>query len=179
MKRLIIILLPLLMSVGCSEKKNPHDKFLEYGVNVEELSVSLLGGDNYYRDEREGYMNSKVFTGKVYSVQEKDVQDKNGNWIGELWLYYKGEVTNGWRTGEWTYYYKNGGKKKRITFFHNDGKSKDTLTSWYENGQIEEEYYRVKEKDKRSWKKEGRHVYYHSNGQLKREMFYKNDKIVE
>ena len=172
MKRLLLIVLPLLMSVGCSEK-NPYDKFSEYGVNEKELDLEW--NRTVYQDSRGD--GTKLYTGKVYKTSITGKRDKDGNY--DLWLYYKGQCTEGFRSGEWTWYYKDGGKEKRTTYFHDDGKSKDTNTTFWRNGQIKEEFYFVREKGKLEWIKEGRYVSYYPNGQLEYEEFYKNDKIVD
>jgi len=106
MKRLLLIVLPLLLIVGCSSPEP---------INYETTLVDREGVF-YTKDTNQPY------SGPVFSI------DKNGRNKRESIL-EDGKMI----TYKYFKYYENGQKKNEISF--KDGKPDGLLTHWYENGQ--------------------------------------------
>ena len=105
MKRLLLIVLPLLLIVGCSSPEP---------INYEE-TLNERDGVFYTKDTNEPY-SGPVFS--LYHDGQKEFEGtyKNGEFDG---------ISTGW--------YENGQKEIEATF--KDGKEDGLWTSWYENGQ--------------------------------------------
>ena len=161
MKRLIIILLPLLMSVGCSSKEP---------INMDEMLNER--NDVYFTKD-----TNKPYTGEVFDL------NVDGNIHGE------GKLKEGKRVGTWIYHWTNGNKGDEKNF--KNGELDGLWTEWYENGQIKGKYnYKNGGKDglhtewyengqgkkyERTYKdgeRNGKYTEYYENGQKKEEGTY-------
>ena len=130
MKRLLLIVLPLLLIVGCSKP-------------LDDESLIDRGGVKYQQDSQKPY-SGKVF--RLYDTGENKNEGiyKDGKLEG-LWIEWyengqkKLEVTfkDGKEDGLLTKWYENGQKRYEGTF--KDGKQDGLWTRWYENGQKSEE----------------------------------------
>jgi len=84
-------------------------------------------------------------------------------------LLEKGEVVNGFRTGNWTVYYQTNGKKM-IDMEYSDGEVNGAQTTYFESGQIS-----VKGQVEKG-KRVGLWTWYYENGNLSSTVEYVNDK---
>ena len=124
MKRLLLIVLPLFLIVGCS--KEP--------INIDKLTD--VDGIYYDRDTGERY-SGQVFG---FDMGKDEGTLKNGRKDG-LWITYnqngkkKYERTHkdGKKDGLSTWWHKNGQKSSETTY--KNGKEDGLETHWYENGQ--------------------------------------------
>ena len=153
MKKLLLIVLPLLLIVGCSSPEP---------INYETTLIER-DGVFYTKD------TNKPYSGPVFSLSNSGKKNdegillngkKDGLWIGwyengqkveegtykdgkkdGLWTRWYGDgqklregtYKDGEEVGKWTYRYENGQKKREGTY--KDGKLNGLWTRWYENGQ--------------------------------------------
>ena len=130
MKRLLLIVLPLLLIVGCSKL-------------ISEETLIDKDGLKYHPDTKE------LFSGKVYSNHmggNKKIEGsyKDGKKDGLLIRWYKngqkfreGTWKDGKEDGLWTRWYDNG--KKRFEGTYKDEERDGLWTLWYDNGQKQSE----------------------------------------
>ncbi|MEE2917331.1 MAG: toxin-antitoxin system YwqK family antitoxin, partial [Candidatus Neomarinimicrobiota bacterium] len=102
MKRLLVIVLPLLLIVGCSSPEP-----INYKETLNERD------DVYYTKD-----TNKPYSGPVFSLY------KDGKNKGE------GSLKDGKKDGLWTQWYENGQKKNETSF--KDGKEDGLFTIWYD-----------------------------------------------
>ena len=192
MKRLLLIVLPLLLIVGCSSPEP---------INYEE-TLNERDGVFYTKDTNEPY------SGPVFSLYDDGKKNKEGtfkdgkedglwtSWYenGQKWreriykpdeLYSytvwnrngikdrEGNYKNGKEDGLYTEWYENGQKKSELNY--KDGKKDGLYTGWWENGQ---------KSDEMTFKEgylDGKSTgWYENNGQKEREEIYKDgDSISE
>ena len=166
MKRLLLIVLPLLLIFGCS--KEP--------INYEE-TLNERDGVFYTKD------TNKPYSGPVFSLNErglnkresiledgKMISYKEFEWYENGQKQYEGIYKDGKEDGLWTEWYKNGQKKSEKTY--KDGLEDGLETWWYENGQKSSEWtYKDGEKD-------GLETWWYENGQKRLEVTYKNVNII-
>ena len=119
MKRLLLIVLPLLLIVGCSSPEP---------INYEE-TLNERDGEFYTKDTNEPY------SGPVFSLYDDGKND------GFMTFWYwngqkkeEGTYKEGKKDGKWTTWYDNGQKEKEITF--KNGKFIETIGSWWEDGSV-------------------------------------------
>ena len=142
MKNHIIITL-LFLSVGLSQK--------QYNGN------DIVEMDNGLFTEK---FNDEPITGLAY-----DYFDENNKKV------YIGNLRNGKKEGNWTWWYDNGQKKFDRTF--KEGKENGLFTSWYENGQ---KSYEGTFKD---GEQQGLHTSWYENGQKENEGILKDGKPIK
>ena len=128
MKRLLLIVLPLLLIVGCSKEPINYETTL-----VERESVF------YTQDTNEPY------SGPVFSLYEDEKKKEEGTYKDGkpdgLWTYWyndgqkKGELTfkDGKLHGTQINWYRNG--QKEYEWNYKDGERDGLITSWDDNGQ--------------------------------------------
>ena len=109
MKRLLLIVLPLLLIVGCSSPEP---------INYEE-TLNERDGVFYTKD------TNKPYSGQVFSLYD------DGKKKGE------GTLKDGKEDGKWTYFHSNGQKFREGTY--KNEKEDGLWTRWYESGQKWEE----------------------------------------
>ena len=126
MKRLLLIVLPLLLIVGCSKPIN-HDSLID------------RNGVKYQQDSQ------KPYSGKTFSLWDNGQKKfegsyKNGELNGLETKWYKngqkkfeGTYKNGKQVGKWTTWYSIGQKWSEVTY--KNGKEDGLWTTWYDNGQ--------------------------------------------
>ena len=132
MKNHIIISL-LILLIGCSQKEyNSNDTIkLDNGLWTVKFSDEPITGKVY---DYFGENNKKVYIGNLRNGK------KEGNWT---WWYDIGQMKfdktfkEGKENGLFTSWYENGQKSYEGTF--KDGEQQGLHTSWYENGQKENE----------------------------------------
>jgi antitoxin component YwqK of YwqJK toxin-antitoxin module len=163
MKRLLLIVLPLLLIFGCSKP-------------ISEETLIDKDGLKYHPDTKE------LFSGKVYSNhmgENKKIEGsyKDGKKDGLLIRWYK----NGqkFREGTWkdgksdglsTLWYDNGQKWSERTY--KDGKEDGLWTRWYDNGKKRfEGTYEDEERD-------GLWTLWYDNGQKQSEKTFKDGKRI-
>ena len=128
MKRLLLIVLPLLLIVGCSSSQKEYDiNHIEKlnGVYIKEISNEIVNGEVF---QMVGDM--KLPLGKL-----KDGKNE-GKWIswypnGQKWS--EETYKNGYSNGLSTSWYEDGQKKFEGTY--KDGECDGLTTWWYGNGQ--------------------------------------------
>ena len=133
MKRLLLIVLPLLLIVGCS--KEP--------INYEE-TLNERDGVFYTKDTNKPY-SGPVFSLYEHGKKKEEGSIKDGKMISRTkWEWNengqkKSEVIykDGKKDGLETWWDRNGQKDREWTF--KDGKGNGKWTSWYENGQKRDE----------------------------------------
>ena len=127
MKRLLLIVLPLLLIVGCSSPEP---------INYEE-TLNKRDGVFYTKD------TNKPYSGQVFSLY------KDGKNKGE------GSLKDGEKDGLWTYWYESGQKESERTY--KDGEKDGLSIGWYENGQKELEitYKNGKLISRKDWNYDG------------------------
>jgi len=144
MKRLLLIVLPLLLIVGCSKVEGKQD-LIPFVEKKENGSIEIT----YYKKTQNGIERVK------YEGYYKDGQKKK-----------EGNYKDGKQHGKWTEWYSNGQKKSEGTFKGvvdrwGNTKKDGVWTYWYENGQKK---YEVTYKD---GKQHGKYIEWYSNGQKK------------
>ena len=173
MKRLLLVLLPILFIVGCSKpisedtlisknglKYHPETKELYSG---EVVQIHMDGGKEFeglYKDgKRDGLW---TFYNRISGQKEWDTTYKDGKkdglhigWWENGQKWFEGTYKDGKEDGLWTQWYKNGQKYFEGNF--KDGKEDGLKTFWYESGQKKEE---VNIKDgmilsSKEWNKDG------------------------
>ena len=131
MKRLLLIVLPLLFIVGCSKPIN-------------EESLIERGGVKYQQDSQ------KPYSGKTFKLYNNGNKDTDGNWkdgvMNGKWTYWyengQKEYEKTYKDGKplnglQTYWYENGQMSFKGTFEYE--RPHGLVTKWYENGQKESE----------------------------------------
>ena len=133
MKKVLLILLPLLLIAGCS--KEP--------INYEEVLVKR-DGVFYTKD------TNKPYSGGVFSLYDDGKKKdkgiiKDGKLIrrtewkyhgnGQKW--FEGSFKDGLRDGLFTTWYENGNKEEETTY--DDGKPDGLSNKWYKSGKKMEE----------------------------------------
>jgi antitoxin component YwqK of YwqJK toxin-antitoxin module len=202
MKRLLLVLLPLLLIVGCSSPEP---------INYEEV-LNYRDGVYYTKD------TNKPYSGPVFSLDEKGLNKRESiledgkmisyrefKWFVRFYRVYswfengqrKEELNykNGKKDGVNTQWYENGKKKSEGTW--KDGKEDGLVTNWYENGQKSVEFtFKDGERDGlvTNWyengqksveftlkdgERDGLVTNWSENGQKSGERTYKNGVIVE
>ena len=116
MNRLIILLLPVLLVVGCSSKE-PINR-----------DLMLIERDRLYYTKD----TNKPYSGRVFTLYD------NGE--NKLECGYK----DGELDGLYTLWNKNGQKRKESNY--KDGKLNGLVTEWYKNGEKEETTYKDDER---------------------------------
>ena len=191
MKRLLLIVLPLLLIVGCSSPEP---------INYEE-TLNYRDGVFYTKD------TNKPYSGQVFSLfkdgkKKGEGNLKDGRMISKTkWDYYdngqmkmKGTYTNGKKDGLYTEWFENGQKSWEWTY--KDGKRNGLLTKWKKDGQKDKEwtnkdgeidglytewywngqkYLEVTFKD---GKRDGLSTRWYNNGQKRSENTWKDDKWI-
>ena len=142
MKNHIIISL-LILLIGCSQKEyNSNDTIkLDNGLWTVKFS-------------------DEPITGKVY-----DYFGENNKKV------YIGNLRNGKKEGNWTWWYDIGQMKFDKTF--KEGKENGLFTSWYENGQ---KSYEGTFKD---GEQQGLHISWYENGQKENEGILKDGEVIK
>jgi len=166
MKKLLLIVLPLLLIVGCS--KEP--------INYK-TSLVKRDGVFYTNDTNEPY------SGKVFSLYEDGKKKdegtlKDGKMISktEFEWYRNGQkqieetYKDGKEDGLGTYWYENGQKNYEWTY--KDGERDGLGTSWYENGN---KYFEGTYKD---GELDGLVTWWYENGQKKTKQTYKDGEVI-
>ena len=166
MKRLLLIVLPLFLSVGLSQKEYNSNDIVEMdnGLFTEMFSDELITGLVY---DYFGENNKKVYIGNLRNGK------KEGNWT---WWYDIGQMKfdktfkEGKENGLFTSWYENGQKSYEGTF--KDGEQQGLHTSWYKNGQKKGEgFYKDGEPD-------GLITSWYKNGRKKNEYIFQNGKLI-
>ena len=150
MKRLSLIILPLLLIVGCSKPINEE---------------TLIEKDRLkYHPETKELYSGEVFSLHIGGKKEFEGSYKDGKLDGLQTRWYKNGQKESERTykdgkidGLWTRWYSNGQKEIEGTL--KDGEHDGLLTYWDQNGQKrKEETYKDGELDKlvtKWWNKDG------------------------
>ena len=155
MKRLLLIVLPLLLIVGCSSPEP---------INYETTLVER--DDVYYTKD-----TNKPYSGQVFSLYDDGKKKgegtlKDGKEDGK-WTYFhsngqkfrEGTYKNEKEDGLWTRWYESGQKWEEGTF--KDGKGEGLRTSWWENGQ------KFSEGNYKDSKPVGKWTHYNKDGTIK------------
>jgi antitoxin component YwqK of YwqJK toxin-antitoxin module len=167
MKRLLLIVLPLLLIVGCSSPEP---------INYETTLVDREGV--FYTKD-----TNKPYSGQVFSLYDDGKKKKEGTLKDGKMITYKHIewFDNGQK--EWERTYKDGKKDGLITVWYGNGQKEEEgtykggkfdglLTIWYQNGQ---------KKSEMNWKdgtQDGLSTDWYENGQKKFEWNYKDGGIV-
>ena len=165
MKRLLLIVLPLLLIVGCSSPEP---------INYEEM-LNYRDGMYYTKD------TNKPYSGQVFSLHDDGKKKgegslKDGKMISKTeWEWYQNEqkkseihYKDGKKDGLQTEWYENGQKRWEGTI--KDGNKDGLSTQWWLNGQKMVE---------RTWKdgiEDGLVTEWYENGEKEREGTYKDGK---
>ena len=164
MKKILLIILPLLLIVGCEKQKEYSiDNIIEReGIYYKKFTEEIVNG--FVFEEIEG---TKVKLGRMKNGK------KDGKWID--W-YENGQKKKevSWKDGNYdgkrTEWYENGQKKYQGTY--KDDKQNGLSTDWYENGQKK---YEGTSKD---GKQDGLFTLWFENGQKVREETYKEGELI-
>jgi len=131
MKRSLLIVLPLLLIVGCSQKP------------VDETTLIEKDGVMYLPNSDKPY-TGEVFTNYMGGNKKLEGTYKDGNldglyteWWGDRQKMSERFYKDGKKDGLSTQWYRHGLKKEERTF--KNGKQDGLETSWYYNGQKKEE----------------------------------------
>jgi len=167
MKRLLLIVLPLLLIVGCSSPEpinyettlvDREGVFYTKDTN-QPYSGPVFSIDKNGRNKRESILeDGKMITYKYFKYYE------NGQKMRES--FYKDGKEDGLRTE----LYENGQMKRKVIF--KDGKPDGLLTHWYENGQ------KKGEGSLKDGKPDGLSTNWFENGQKKEEGTYKDGELI-
>ncbi len=130
MKRLLLIVLPLLLSVGLSQQ--------EYDLN----SIEEKNGV-YYKKYSEEIVNGKVF--EMFGDVKVPLGKMKDGKLDGLWTDWyengKKNIEENYKDGELdglkTWWYRNGQKRKEGNY--KDGKPDGLWTWWYKNGKKKSE----------------------------------------
>jgi antitoxin component YwqK of YwqJK toxin-antitoxin module len=163
MKRLLLIVLPLLLIVGCSKPVEDSTLINKDGLMYLPDSDTPYSGEvftNYSTGEKEyqgtyenGLLVQYSYLNKDGTVKEpingETLTDRGGllyevngqkPYTGDVFELHKdgsrkytGSLKGGKKDKLWTYWYENGQKWKENTY--KDGKQDGLWTEWYENGQ--------------------------------------------
>ena len=113
MRKLLLIILPLLLIVGCSTSQKEKKYYDINNIYLKDKNPK----DNIFTFNLK--FNNEELNGMVYMSYD----DKKVN---------LGEIKNGKKDGLWTYYYENG--IKRVEGTYKDGKPDGIWTFWENNG---------------------------------------------
>ena len=167
MKRLLLIVLPLLLIVGCSkpepinykETLNEIDDVYYTKDTNKPYSGPVFSIDKNGRNNIEGILeDGKMITYKYFKYYQ------NGQKMRES--FYKDGKEDGLRTE----LYENGQMKRKVIF--KDGKPDGLLTHWYENGQ------KKGEGSLKDGKPDGLGTQWYKNGQKMWEETYKDGNLI-
>ena len=137
MKRLLLIVLPLLLIVGCSEVEGQQQLISDI---TERYSNGNIQSITYYKKTRDGIEKVKEEGYHYKGQKESEIHYKDGKEDGLSTLWYENgqkryEATykNGKLDGLWTFWYVNGKKEKEGTF-----KDGELISSkiWNEDGSV-------------------------------------------
>jgi len=138
MKRLLLIVLPLLLIVGCSEVEG--QQLIQFVETYENGNISSIT----YHKKTQNRIELVKGEGYYENGQKQGEGDfKNGKPDGLIKGWYesgKKEYERTYKDGEnllYTRWYENGQKESEINY--KDGKRDGLYTDWYENGQKENE----------------------------------------
>jgi antitoxin component YwqK of YwqJK toxin-antitoxin module len=190
MKKLLLLLLISLAFISSTYADEVIDSWLG---NFEHLDDSELDfSSDIFCDEspRAQLRNGLLYlpnTEEPYSGENICIYLKNGQY------HNLGNIKDGLRDGQWTYWYENGQKAMevnygnnktngKLTFWHEDGYKlaelmfKDDVLegkviAWYENGQ------KFGEGNYNDGKEDGKQISWYENGQLKFEKNYKDGNL--
>ena len=128
MKRLLLIVLPLLLTIGCSKPISQETLIDKDGLKYHPETMELYSGKVF-----QNYMGGKPKLEGSY----KDGLT-NGKWT--LWyengqMEFEGSFKDGRRDGLWNLWYENGQKSNEGTF--KDGKQ-ISFKVWNEDGSVRE-----------------------------------------
>ena len=207
MKRLLLIVLPLLLIVGCSKPVEDSTLINKDGLMYlpesetpysGEVFTNYSSGEKLYQGTYEnGLLVQYSYLNKDGSVKEpvniETLIDRGGNlydingqkpYTGDIFGLYSngnkklsGSLKGGKIDGLTTYWYENGQKKSEGT--SKDGEPDGLYTEWYENGQksIEGTYKGVDESMDPI--KDGLWTEWYENGLKEKEVTYLGDKKME
>ena len=168
MKRLLLIVLPLLLIVGCSSPEP---------INYETTLVERDGV--YYTQDTNQPYSGPVFSldGKGRNKRESILEDGKMITYKDLEWYENGQkkveqtYKNGERDGLLLEWYEDGQKKVEQTY--KNGERDGLVTVWYENGQKREKG------TSKNDKLDGLYTRWYENGQKEIEETHKDGKVVE
>ena len=175
MKRLLLIVLPLLLIVGCSKPVNESSLVDRNGVKYQQDSQKPYSGEVFRLYDTGEKLYQGIYENGLlvsYSFLNKDGSVKepvNGeNLIDRSGLMYE---VNGQKpyTGDVFELFENGNKEYFVRL--KGGKKDELQTSWYKNGQ---------KKYEETWKDgkpDGLYNEWYENGQKYREINYKDGKL--
>jgi antitoxin component YwqK of YwqJK toxin-antitoxin module len=197
MKRLLLIVLPLLLIIGCSKPVDETSLVEKDGMMYLPNSDKPYTGEvfnNYSTGEKEyqgtyenGLLVSYSFLNKDGSLKEPInyettlveregvfyTEDTNKPYNGQVFSLWKGEkydegtLKNGKKDGLWTGWYENGQKKSEENY--KVGIEDGLNTEWYKNGQKKTEW------SYKNGKGDGLWTWWYKNGQKREEKTYKDD----
>ena len=179
MKKLLLIVLPLLLIVGCSspEPINENSLIDRNGVKYQKDSQKPYSGEVfrlYDTGEKlyqgtyvDGLLTQDTYLNKDGSVKEPIDWSESLDWKDEVY-YTKG--TNEPYSGRIFSLHENGQKSDEGTLI--DGELDGLRTEWYENGQKKEE---VTFKD---GELDGLGTLWYENGQKKEEATFKDGNLI-
>ena len=197
MKKILLIVLPLLLIVGCSKPVDESSLVEKDGMMYLPNSDKPYTGEvfnNYSTGEKEyqgtyenGLLVSYSFLNKDGSLKEPInyettlferegvfyTEDTNKPYNGQVFSLFNGEkydegtLKNGKKDKLWTYWYENGQKEYERTF--KNGEKDGLWTEWYENGQKKTEW------SYKNGKGDGLWTWWYKNGQKREEKTYKDD----
>ena len=151
MKKILLIVLPLLLIVGCSKEPINYEETLNYRDGVyytkdtnQPYSGPVFSLDGNGRNKRESILeDGKMITYIDFRWYENGQKKEETT--------YKDGKPDGLYTARWI----NGQKREEVTY--KDGKEIGVYTVWYENGQKNSEYTYKDGKiiSKKEWNKDG------------------------
>ena len=170
MKKILLIILPLLLIVGCSKVEGQQ---LISRVEIGERGKIEI---TYYKKTQNRIESVKYE--RYHKNGQKELEEtykdgkKDGLWTG--WYdngqkEVEGTYKDGKKDGLWTEWHINGQKLRESTY--KNGKEDGLQTIWYENGEKEEGIYKDDKKD-------GLWTGWYSNGQKLYERNYKDGKRI-
>jgi antitoxin component YwqK of YwqJK toxin-antitoxin module len=199
MKRLLLIVLPLLLIIGCSKPVEDSTLINKDGLMYLPDSDSPYSGEvftNYSTGEKEyqgtyenGLLVKYSYLNKNGSVKEpvngETLIDRGGlqyevngqkPYTGDFFVLYEdggrqytGSLKGGKKDKLLTEWYESGQKYTESTF--KDGKEDGLKTKWYEDGQ------KYEEGTVKDGEKDGKWIYWYKNGQKKSEKTFKDGRI--
>ena len=198
MKRLLLIVLPLLLIVGCSKPVEDSTLINKDGLMylpesdkpyTGEVFTNYSTGEKLYQGTyQNGLLIEYSYLNKDGSVKEpvngETLIERSGllytvngqkPYTGDVFeLYrngskkYTGSIKGGKKNKLWTSWYENGQKKEEVIY--KDGYKNGIFITWYENGQMDwNETYK-------DGKEDGLSTRWYENGQKKYEGTWKNGR---
>ena len=152
MKRLLLIVLPLFISVGYSQKF-VHTETFENG-NIKSITSHKETRNRIEKVKYvEYYRNGQKLKEETYKGGEKDGLFTEWYYNGQK--EYERPFKDGNKDGLYTQWYVSG--QKRVEGTYKDGKKDGKWTKWYENGQkkSEEIFKDGKFVSKKEWNEDG------------------------